>query len=142
MKIVINKCYGGFGLSNEAEELYAELSGFKLYRYKQTKHRYKDEEDLYVKTNSKKNDMFCHTYTVDHGRSFSEYPKKENAGYWHSGNIERDDAVLVQVVEQLGKKANSGFADLKVVEIPDDIQWEIDEYDGLESISEVHRSWG
>lgn len=27
MKIVINKCYGGFGLSKEAKELYSKYSG-------------------------------------------------------------------------------------------------------------------
>ena len=33
------------------------------------------------------------------------------------------------------------YAELKIVEVPDDVVWEIDEYDGLESISEVHRRW-
>ena len=26
-------------------------------------------------------------------------------------------------------------------EIPDDVEWEIDDYDGIETIHEVHRSW-
>ena len=29
----------------------------------------------------------------------------------------------------------------KIIEIPDDIEWEIDNYDGIESIHEKHRSW-
>jgi len=33
-KVVYNACYGGFGLSNKAIELYAELSGFKLFPIK------------------------------------------------------------------------------------------------------------
>ena len=33
MKIVINSCYGGFGLSHEAIMKYAELSGFELYPF-------------------------------------------------------------------------------------------------------------
>ena len=31
MKVVINACYGGFGLSHKAIMRYAELKGFKLY---------------------------------------------------------------------------------------------------------------
>lgn len=48
---------------------------------------------------------------------------------------------LVQVVEELGKKANDCFSDLVVVEIPDGVDWVIDDYDGIETIHEVHRSW-
>lgn len=32
-------------------------------------------------------------------------------------------------------------ADLKIVEIPDDVEWVIEEYDGIEYVSEVHRTW-
>jgi hypothetical protein len=41
----------------------------------------------------------------------------------------------------MGGLASGGFASLKVVEIPDGIEWEIDEYDGKETIHEKHRSW-
>ena len=53
----------------------------------------------------------------------------------------RTDKKLVECVETLGEKADGYCAELKVVEIPDDVNWEIDEYDGLESIHEVHRVW-
>jgi hypothetical protein len=55
--------------------------------------------------------------------------------------IPRDDADLVAVVEQLGKKADGDYARLKVVEIPADVKWQIEEYDGSEHIAEVHRTW-
>lgn len=32
-RIVINACYGGFGLSDEAERLYEQLSGKSFHRY-------------------------------------------------------------------------------------------------------------
>jgi len=35
MKVVINTCYGGFGLSHEAMLRYAEIKGIKLYLEKQ-----------------------------------------------------------------------------------------------------------
>ena len=31
MKVVINKCYGGFGLSDAAMHRYAEIKGITLY---------------------------------------------------------------------------------------------------------------
>ncbi|MGH7164528.1 MAG: hypothetical protein ACREIS_03260, partial [Nitrospiraceae bacterium] len=55
--------------------------------------------------------------------------------------IPRDDLMLVQVVEELGAEANGHCADLKVVEIPKDAQWEIEKSDGMEHVSEVHRTW-
>jgi hypothetical protein len=47
----------------------------------------------------------------------------------------------VQVVEELGDEANGRCSELSVVEIPDGVQWEIVEYDGLEHIAEQHRTW-
>lgn len=90
MKIVINTCFGGFGLSKEGLELYQSLSGG-------------DAMDVY--------------------------------------NVNRDDAALVQVVETLGEKANGRHSQLKVVEVPDDVQCTIQEYDGNEWVAEVHRTW-
>ncbi len=37
---------------------------------------------------------------------------------------------------------NQNFAKLKVVEIPDDVDWEVENYDGIEWIAEKHRIWG
>ena len=55
--------------------------------------------------------------------------------------IPRDDKRLVQVVEELRGAANGYAAELKVVEIPDDVQWVIDKTEGMEHVSEVHRTW-
>ena len=52
-----------------------------------------------------------------------------------------DDKDLVEVVELLGDKANGSYAKLRIVEIPDDVNFVIEEYDGIESIHEAHRSW-
>jgi hypothetical protein len=59
----------------------------------------------------------------------------------YGASIPRDDQHLVRVVEELGSEANGHCADLKVVLIPDDVLWTIDMADGLERVSEVHRSW-
>jgi hypothetical protein len=90
-KIVINACFGGFSLSEEAyKELGLELDGF---------------------------------------------------GFEYRENDRRTDEELVRVVEKLGDKASGRLAKLKVVQVPDDVEWEIDDYDGYESVEEKHRSW-
>ena len=61
--------------------------------------------------------------------------------FWYDDKIDRADPALVQVVEELGEKANGRCAKLKVVDIPDDIEYYIDEYDGIESVHEKHRIW-
>ena len=91
MKVVINRCYGGFSLSNEALKLYEDLSGKK---------------DVYDK------------------------------------KIERNDPILIDIIETLGiEKSNGGFAELKIVDIPDSVEYTICEYDGMEWVAEVHRTW-
>lgn len=56
-------------------------------------------------------------------------------------DIPRDDEHLVRVVEELGAEANGHCAELKVVAIPDDVKWQINNVDGVEQVSEVHRTW-
>lgn len=53
----------------------------------------------------------------------------------------RADPALVQAVEELGDKAWGRYAELKVVEIPDGVKYEIAEYDGLEHVVEQHCTW-
>ena len=62
--------------------------------------------------------------------------------FWTDDVQSRADPRLVAVVEKLGSDRASGpHARLKVVEIPDGIQVTIEEYDGLESVAERHRTW-
>lgn len=55
--------------------------------------------------------------------------------------IPRDDQKLVQVVEELRSAANGHCAELKIVEIPNEIQWKIEKSGGTEHVSEAHRQW-
>ena len=61
--------------------------------------------------------------------------------YEWGGDEARTAPELVQVVEELGHEAGDFFAELVVVEVPDDVDWYISDYDGIETIEEVHRSW-
>lgn len=49
-------------------------------------------------------------------------------------DIERDDPILVQVVEKLGDKANGSCAKLRIEYVPKGTLYRITEYDGYESI--------
>ena len=55
--------------------------------------------------------------------------------------LQRDCKYLVQTVLELGTLANTTHSQLKVVEIPDGIEWTIHEYDGCEWVAEAHRTW-
>jgi hypothetical protein len=41
----------------------------------------------------------------------------------------------------MGNDVHGFFANLKIVEIPAEIDWQVDQHDGLEWISEKHRTW-
>lgn len=55
--------------------------------------------------------------------------------------LDRSDPHLVKTVLELGELANGRYAELKVVTIPDDVEWTVMEYDGLEWVAEAHRTW-
>lgn len=141
MKIVINVCFGGFSLSNKAIKRYLELKGEECYFYKQTKWNYSDGYEEYTLTDENDNaSSFIYCYTKNLGDKITKLDDMEN--YWFNDRkIDRTDKELIKVIEELGCEANGRCAKLKVVEIPDDVNWEIDDYDGNESIEEVHRSW-
>lgn len=61
--------------------------------------------------------------------------KKALAWLGTNDTPDRDDPRLVECVRALGDEVNSLFSELEIVEIPDDVtDWEIREYDGLESV--------
>jgi hypothetical protein len=91
-RVVINDCYGGFGLSDEAFNRYRELTGNT------------DPVFLYY-------------------------------------DINRDDPYLIKIVKEMGDRANGPCSQLKIVEIPADVEWIIQEYDGIEWVAEEHRTW-
>lgn len=141
MKIAINNCHGGFGLSEDAIDLYIKLKGLNLFKHQNTEWNcisyFTVPYEEYYKVH--KNDM---TKTEWPGQSegYGRY-MDSNALCWSERDIERNDSILIQVIEQLGEKVNTKYSELKIVEIPDDVEWQIDEYDGLEWVAEKHRIW-
>lgn len=123
---------------------YLLLAGKECYFYVQREYKHNAGYDVYerVSHDQAKQEVgvvFC--WTKDFGETLKEWPKDRDEHYFYCNNLERTDPLLIQTVEALGQKASGRFADLQVVEIPDGIEWHLDEYDGIESIHENHRSW-
>lgn len=136
-EIVINKCYGGFTLSPIAVKEYVkrkfgkELHVYRLVGFNPEKYEEVSSSDI------EDGNFFSPTYTLG---PISNDQNLDDI-FFSAYRIERDDPILIEVVKELGDKANTIVSDLKIVEIPEDIEWVISEYDGLEWIDEKHRSW-
>ena len=49
---------------------------------------------------------------------------------------------LIEAIESVGiNKASGELACIRIIDIPDNVEWEIDDYDGIETVHEIHRSW-
>jgi hypothetical protein len=112
--IVINTCHGGFGLSQDAQIAFLERSQISY--------------TLVPRDDRHSNERYGPMIMV-------------KGTHWYDKDIARDDPILVTLVHELGKVANGEHARLKVVRVPADVVWQIDDYDGKEWISEQHRTW-
>ena len=127
-KIVYNACYGGFSLSHAGLMRYAELKGLKLYPFV-------DGRDSFGRLNFSKYKLA--SAAEAEGAFMVHYcttPEFSNDSYWSGRDIERADPALVQVVEELGDKANGKCAQLAIEDVPAGCLYRIDEYDGNESV--------
>jgi hypothetical protein len=86
--------------------------------------------------------MAIESYASRKGLSLGKW--NQTYGYYDDfmdRDIPRNDKDLVEIVESLGNLANGFCASLRIVEIPDGVEWHISEYDGIEHIAENHRTW-
>ena len=147
-KVVINTCFGGFGLSDAAYERLIAL-GVPVRKYIQPEQgedgRYKNvpenegevlfDRELTPPGEDRLNDLMYHQSKGTGSRIFG-------GRYWETWiSDKRDHPLLVQVVEELGEAASSGLSALKIVEIPDGVEYTVEEYDGREHIAEAHQTW-
>ena len=156
MKVVINVQHGGYSLSYLAVKRLAELNGKECYAYE---HDHQNKERPYkLITKVPKDCMWLSYFTtndedlvcrITNSDKWNEMTQEEKDAYnkeYDKYDLDcrpedRTDPKLIQVIEELGKKADGSCAKLKVVEIPDGIEWHIHEYDGYEHIAENHRTW-
>ena len=92
IKIVINACYGGFNLSNEAEKWLIENKNWNKDKSK---------------------------WKYDRKNPDSPSPLRRDPRY-----------------------RAAFISNLKIIEIPDDIEYDIKEHAGKEWVAEKHRTWG
>jgi len=147
MKILINKGYGGFGISTTALLELVKRNAKCLRKYEPIEYyggnnkKFKSRVDWEADW---KKDFANYIDMGDgyfaHGSGFNIY--KDGFMYDAERNDEtRTDPDLIEIVETLKEKSFGMCAKLKVVEIPVGIEYFIDEYDGMEHIAEKHRTW-
>ena len=110
-EIVINTDFGGFSLSVKAFKELLALGN--AYALKMIK----DTPNMLDNTHT-----FCYNSV-------------------HIHDMPRDDKDLVAVVRKLKNEADGEYASLRIVKVPFDVEWVIEEYDGSEIIAEKHRTW-
>lgn len=84
--------------------------------------------------------LITYYFTEDFGDSV-ESEKIDWKAHLYLNSDHRDDPTLIEVVEELGEKASGKYGNLVVVEIPDDMDYVIDEYDGIETLHEKVKMW-
>jgi hypothetical protein len=125
-KVVYNACYGGFGLSKEACQRYWDIKGQPIWIED-------DILDMFTvwlvppseRLEKKEWSSTSLTERLAYNRAYSKHT-------WRDNRVDRHDPVLVQVVEELGDKANGKHAKLAIEEVYG--SYRIDEYDGNESV--------
>ena len=136
MKVVINDRFGGFSLSDEALKALAERKGVTLHWFAFVLNHGRGKllplDDVLASPTLSNLHYLTSAYTSD---------DPEKGEYFDNRPSERADPDLIAVVEELGEKANGQHASLKIVEIPDGVEWIIEEYDGNEWVAEQHRVW-
>ena len=117
-KVAINRCFGGFGISEEAFEKLLKRKGIAFDKV--------EKESSFIGAS-----YFQAGHAGDDDYYISSYDHYEN----------RADPDLIAVIEEMGQASWSWAAEITIIEIPDDVKWHIHEYDGMEHIAEDHRTW-
>jgi hypothetical protein len=120
MKVAINRCFGGFGISAEAFEKLLTRKGIAFDKVESDEKSFIFRVTYYAAGHSGDDEHYLCDY---------EFCK------------DRSDPDLIAVIEELGDAVNGFAAEIGIIEIPNDVKWHIHEYDGMEHIAEDHRTW-
>ena len=133
VKVAINKCHGGFSLSPKALHRLACRQGKSCYFFT---YRYYDGKKTYTPVNGYPEGLF---WVASSSKELTTENYSETTLDQRPEN--RSDPDLIAVIEELGEDANGKCSEIEIVKVPADVKWEIEEYDGMEHASEVHRVW-
>lgn len=129
-KVVINTCFGGFGISPKGVVAYYKRKGQDCFVYKEDhKTNYLTRVDNFDKANC----FWARYASKDLGPAINVEDLEGNELESIDYDVPRHDKDLVAVVEELGEESFGDCAKLSVVEIESNM-YRIDEYDGNESI--------
>ena len=110
MKVVINNCPGEFSLSDEAVQRYVRAKGITLYAHTER----------------------CETvFSTKHK---SKRTHKEDGIWLPKTDIPRNDDILIDIIQTMGKKAETIFSSLVIKDVENNKNWIIIEHDGKEEI--------
>ena len=136
--VVINTCFGGFGLSEAAYERLGEL-GIPIQAYVEEQ---RGADGLYAGEPRNEGEVIFDRDLSPDASKLGDAIRNLAGRYWDNFlDKQRDHPLLVQVVRELGANASGRCAELSITEIPSDVEWQIEEYDGNEHIAEAHRTW-
>lgn len=140
-KVVINTRFGGFGLSEDAYKWLIDR-GIPVVEYHNEPRN--PETGLYDTEVPENKGRIIFDRTLGERSKIDDVMLRlAGTRYWDTWiDGSRDDPLVIECVEALGKKASGPHSDLEVIEVPDDAKWHIEEYDGNEHIAEDHRTWG
>lgn len=137
--IVINNCYGGFGLSDLAYEKLIEW-GIPVRKY--VNENRDEKTGLFIPEPANEGEVIFDRELTPPGECKITDLMRAQSRYWETWTEkQRSHHLLVRVVRELGTDANGDCAKLKIVDIPADVRWTIQEYDGKEHVAEQHRTW-
>jgi len=152
MKVILNKCYGGFMLSNKAQFEYYRRKGTPAFAYDRVTD-WQTHETTFVRVYNANQTVEGPSawgllwLNVDVGEQFRadfgfipESVPTESI-LRPSTNDLRVDPIAIAIVEEMGDEASGWASELEVVEIPDGMDWVIDDYDGIETLHEKVRTW-
>ncbi len=69
------------------------------------------------------------------------YPKSPYANIYSPSNVHRDSKGLVRCVETLGSDAFHNYTRLEVIDVPDDLKFEVVNIEGREVVIDSQRKW-
>ena len=126
MKYAINQCFGGFGLSQEAYQWLIDNKNWKVYT-KITNPMYKSDCDKLIEDGYK-------LFLMDIQLGFPLCGPVTCLLSVYELSF-RSNPDVIECIENLKEKANSRFADIKIIETDNDVNnLEIHEYDGNETL--------
>jgi hypothetical protein len=126
-RVVYNACFGGFGFHEEAVQW-----------VRQNEDKLKDEYDEEDVAEIADSTLSGETYSDGSG------PKQDYINYITDTDVSRDNELLADIVShetEYTGQYNGDHSKLQVAEVPDNIEWALERYDGQETVKEATQTF-